>query len=1103
MMVIFTSCSEKKALSAVRRVLDLFAERIGDDTWRTSITAEGLKMVHMLLRRTATKNTAVACHWIRSRSRSELLWVVGKREAFNITGAVPVHITQVNHNHREWENEWILLPFIQTLVATAALFHDWGKASAHFQKKLKQHSLEADPFRHEWVSVKLIEAVVAAYDAWDDDRLWLQPLADGSLDVNKVMEALDKKRTVESCWKCEKLPAAAALLVWLIVSHHRLPVLEKEERKPYKNMSWDRWDKGLEAISARWGYQNASPETGMAEDCFRFPQGILFSDARIWTKRVRKWTGRLLAHLDCMQEKLESPAFRWILQSSRLCLMLGDHYISSLPKQKEEALRFPDRGIWANSDPSQSTFQGRQSLEEHLVRVCDQAAQIAYQLPRFVEETEKVRDVRILKRPSPSPYTWQDKAAEKITRFRKEKQENPAWFIVNMASTGCGKTMANAKLMAAVSEDGCSLRYNLALGLRTLTLQTGDEYRKRIGLDSMDMAVLIGSSAVRELYEKRSGMAEAEDLLLGQTLDYTDTADGSQCRFMDLFFSAKNPEFGKNRAFLNKPVLVSTIDYLMKATETVRGGRYILPFLRLMSSDLVIDEIDDFDKTDLIAIARLVHLAGMMGRNAAISSATIPPDLAEGLYRCYMTGLSCYNGCFPQKKMAAVLLCDEFRATAALVNQVDTSPYRSLHDDFIKKRVQSLKKTPARRKGRIAPFSLQQGEAPEDCLERYFEQIKEEMLQLHQNHHIEDRRTGKRISIGVIRIANIRPCIALCRYLLQCRLPEDVAVRILPYHSRQILLLRNEEEQYLDQVLKRKVPYGISEDIQDPVLRKHIDQAEEKQILFVVVATPVEEVGRDHDFDWAVVEPSSYRSIIQLSGRVLRHRKMEHEIWTNNVTLMEYNILGATGKTPAFCRPGYETGGEYCLSVHSLKELLDESRIADRIDAVPRIYRNKALCPDRNLIDLEHKVMEDFNSSPEEGRKSGPESVDGWIRQFWWMTALPQRFQPFRKQTQREIHLYGCLENGDTVFYEERDGKKRRVNELYNIHQAAPLTPDMERRLWLHRNYDTALRAVSEGREDDEYLLSLSRRFGEIVIPEQSEKQEWYYSEQFGLFQLV
>ena len=77
MMVIFTSRSEKKAIYTVRRILDSFADRIGNDTWKTVITQEGLLTVQALLRRTATKSTAVACHWIRSRSHSELVWIVG------------------------------------------------------------------------------------------------------------------------------------------------------------------------------------------------------------------------------------------------------------------------------------------------------------------------------------------------------------------------------------------------------------------------------------------------------------------------------------------------------------------------------------------------------------------------------------------------------------------------------------------------------------------------------------------------------------------------------------------------------------------------------------------------------------------------------------------------------------------------------------------------------------------------------------------------------------------------------------------------------------------------------------------------------------------
>ena len=93
MMVTFVCECEKKALDRTRRVLDAFANRLGNRTWQTVITEEGLQAVKKLLRKTASKNTAVSCHWLRSRSRSDLLWVVGNQDKFNSQGIVPVNYT--------------------------------------------------------------------------------------------------------------------------------------------------------------------------------------------------------------------------------------------------------------------------------------------------------------------------------------------------------------------------------------------------------------------------------------------------------------------------------------------------------------------------------------------------------------------------------------------------------------------------------------------------------------------------------------------------------------------------------------------------------------------------------------------------------------------------------------------------------------------------------------------------------------------------------------------------------------------------------------------------------------------------------------------------
>ena len=93
MMVTFVSQCEKNALKKTRKVLDAFADRIGDNTWQTAITEDGLNTVKKMLRQTASRSTAVSCHWIRSRSRIQFLWVVGNKDKFDEQGKVPVNYT--------------------------------------------------------------------------------------------------------------------------------------------------------------------------------------------------------------------------------------------------------------------------------------------------------------------------------------------------------------------------------------------------------------------------------------------------------------------------------------------------------------------------------------------------------------------------------------------------------------------------------------------------------------------------------------------------------------------------------------------------------------------------------------------------------------------------------------------------------------------------------------------------------------------------------------------------------------------------------------------------------------------------------------------------
>lgn len=1100
MMVIFTSMSEKKAIPNVRRILDMFADRIGHDTWKTVITQEGLSTVHTLLRHSATKNTAVACHWIRSRSRSDLLWIVGNKKQFNEFGCVPVHRTSKHIAYAESDQQWQFLPQLKAFVALGALFHDLGKATKLFSDKLRgKNAFGKDPYRHEWVSCKIIEAIVEKTESRNDDSLWLQALADGKItdqDIKSTIKTLSRDTF-------GKLPPIAAQLVWVILSHHRLPSLSKEHAKRYYSSDMPSFYSMCSAISAKWGYADESRSDKDAESCFTFPKGLLFDTGKKWNTQVKKWAGRMLE----VKNKEWWP--RLFLQYARLCLMLADHYVSSQPSEGE----WPNQKLWANTD---RTGELKQSLEEHSVRIMKQALTIAHSLPIFQHHMQVSDTVAALdKRSTDKRFSWQDKAVDSILSYKKNIQGEQSYFVINMASTGCGKTFANAKIIRSLGRENRNLRYLLALGLRTLTLQTGDEYRHRIGLHDDDLAVLIGSSVIQELHDKdRNNFLnedtfndretdfipeEAEESLLDNELYFDDTCSKEQQKFLDLFFHHEDSKKGgqgtdgrKNEAFLYKPVLVLTIDYLMKATETVRGSKYMLPFLRLMSSDIVIDEIDDFSKKDLIAIARLVHLAGMMGRNVVLSSATIPADLAAGMYRAYNEGLQCYRNFFSSSRTCSVIFCDEFKTVVSELVSQDSMTYREMFQKFSDRRKCNLMKQPVKRKGYIVPLpGIESAPSFHEKEIQYFEQICQEIETLHHSYHVQDKRTGKNVSFGLIRMANIRQCVALTLYLLRRKEPRNVAIRTMSYHSRQLILLRHVQEQYLDRVLKRKGRMGDAVVFDDAIICRHIDYSEEQNIIFLVISTPVEEVGRDHDFDWAIVEPSSYRSLIQISGRILRHRLVDVSIDRANVAVMQYNLRSLQGMRPAFCHPGYE-GTPYLLESYDMNDLVDVDLLQKRIDSIIRISHCDNLYPTKRLIDLEQQVMKDFNDESQ----VGPASMQGWIQEYWWLTALPQYFNRFREQYMKEIEACYLLDEGEFYFGQYEDGQWMREDDLWNITQYDKITKDMKKRLWITRSYQELLQSYSSYDEED--LRHASSKFGRVMIPLTS--KPLFYSDQLGVF---
>lgn len=1100
MMVTLVSQCEKKALNKTRRVLDAFANRIGDNTWQTVITNDGLNAVKKLLRKTASKNTAVSCHWIRSRSRSELIWVVGNKDKFNAEGIVPVNYTERKILNNPYENNWKYLPLIKALVAVSALFHDWGKSSRLFQEKLgpkSKNKYKGDPIRHEWVTCILLNTLIQNYGTDSDDN-WLIGLTKGEIDEKYITSSALPKVAKP----LDGLPAAAKLILWLIVSHHRLPLAH--DYKEWRGEKAENINILLKRITQKWGYENRIDEEEYQKrlkECFKFPKGLLYESGQ-WMKEVKKWSNKLLNCLPLLHESVENGSFRSVLYYSRLCLMLGDHYHSS----QNADLKWNDvTGLFANTD--RVTKDYKQKLDEHLVGVKRAALNISHLLPSFEKEPPVVNDSKIFKKLSPDVFRWQDKAVEKISIWKKEQnKKSPGFFAVNMASTGCGKTFANAKVMRSLSKNGKSLRYILALGLRTLTLQTGDEYRDRIGLGNSELAVLIGSKAVMDLHNQ----AKADEKEISQ--EESGTESGESLLEQEIDYDCDIPEKGlatvlkeeKDRKFLYAPVLACTIDHIIAATETKRGGRYILPALRLMSSDLVIDEIDDFTGSDLIAIGRLIHLAGVLGRKVMISSATIPPDIAEGYFNTYKNGWQIFSRSRNTvEEMVGCAWIDEFKTEVCSINvknnDKDIKKYHIAHKSFVAKRVIKLKQQLVRRKAEIIECQsiMKDCEVNSDETKQnqYFSCIKQNIMTKHYQFNTIDDQTGKAVSFGVVRVANISPCVALTKYLMQAEFQDGTEVRVMSYHSQQVLLLRHEQERHLDAVLKRKEKIGEQPAaFNNPVIRAHLDNSSSKNFIFILIATPVEEVGRDHDFDWAVIEPSSYRSIIQLAGRVRRHREKEVEAF--NIALMQYNWkafkAGAQKDKKYFNRPGYEE--KINLNTHNLIKLIDTNTLSSRVDATPRIQKPDKLDYRNSLSDLEHFVIQ---SDLTNYGQIGPETMQGFLSETWYLTALPQILTPFRKSEPSTNIFLTFDENKECLYFAEKDDDGYPIDreDILRITQTN-LNPEEYQNLWFIRNYHDLLEQYSKKRDISKYHLSL--QVGELSFI-QRDNNEYEYNDQFGL----
>lgn len=1114
MNILLVSQCNKNALKETRRILDQFAERRGGRTWQTPITWAGLETLRKMLRKSARKNTAVACHWIRGHNHSELLWIVGDASQFNFHGAIPTNTTTNDILRGTDENDWHTLTDIHLLATLAALFHDFGKACKAFQDKLEGKNKERNRYRHEWISLRLLQAFVGD----DDDAGWLRRLQQAeTIDEDSWLKTLQRDGLDKSePLPLSQLPPIAETVGWLIISHHRLPVLPSMKDgeqirigRKSNNYNANSIPALPDGIEPAWNEIDAPDEPAVIKPYWQFLHGLP-SRSHAWCKRAARVARQSLER----QSTLSGVDLHnhYALHIARLCLMLADHYYSSLSEQapNHATIGDPEYPLFANTTRDRYLAQ---RLDDHLLGVTREVGKIAHRLPDTLAALPRIaRHKGFRRRSKQARFRWQDKAFDLSAALRERSQQR-GFFGVNMASTGCGKTLANGRICYALADPEHGTRFTVALGLRTLTLQTGSAYRRDLSLSSDDLAVRVGGQASRLLYEQRESEEESQLESRGKSsaepLFDTDSYvhfDGQIDEHPLLSRVVASPHA---RSLITAPILVCTIDHLMPATESLRGGGQIAPMLRLMGADLILDEPDDFGQHDMPALCRLVYWTGLLGSRVILSSATLPPAMVEGLFRAYRAGRAEYQKNRGEPGQPLNICCAWFDENGCQHHDCDDSAgFRAHHGAFSKRRAAALVKAMPRRRARIAEpqFSLNKRD---ELPPQFAEQLLGHAQQLHAHHNDTDPQTGHRVSFGLIRMANIGPLFDVAQALYALDAPPDVRIHLCVYHAAFPLLLRSAIENRLDAALDRHEPDAVFK-LAD--IRNHLDSATEPNQIFIVLGSPVTEVGRDHDYDWAVVEPSSMRSIIQLAGRVRRHRVAEAE--HDNIILLKKNWRALDNtRGPAFRRPGFE-GGDYELTSHALSDLLteDEYRI---IDARPRLQVRNPLDATRSLVDLEHACMADALIAPEapaesaqptrghRRRRSSSQQKprlaahSAYSRPELWLTGILAQQWPFREQTTPQIDLVLLPDEDETDYQLVRsdpqkygpplempveDRLLRRVeDECLNAERITP---------WANADYMTELANRADARSMD--LAQCARVFGVLQMDQSDDGWRWH-----------
>lgn len=583
-------------------------------------------------------------------------------------------------------------------------------------------------------------------------------------------------------------------------------------------------------------------------------------------------------------DKKEPLFYEGTATISRAMLIMADHVVSTYSKPGKYEL-------YANTLDDSSL---NQDLNYHLQTVGETASFYMFSLfnnlslPPLSPQT-----ITNILTPSFNPkFEWQDVGAKETYKLSDKRGS----LIFNCADTGMGKTKSNLKIAASLSPNP---RVTIVLNLRSLTLQTGTAYKKE--LKPNELSVVQGNKYVETLYNKdlQNKEMDTDGNTFQEEYDIAFEYDTIIPQWMESFCSMKT----ERKKLLSPPVLVSTIDYIINAGNPDKQGNHVASLLRIASSDLILDEVDSYEPNQLTAICHCIELAAMFNRNVICSSATINIKTATMIYIAYNRGKQINSSFYNRTDNVNIAFIDNSQKN--IIGECNNKDaFKNMFNEFVTGKYANYDTTITPRLANIIDSG--------NTIEQLYHNINSQILNFHES--FKCTIYDKTISLGLIRISNITPAIELARFL-STQKNTDICYKICCYHSNHTLIQRHAIEKQLDLILNKN-----TDDWKDHIYQ-HTKDISHTNICFIVIATPVEEIGRDHQFEWGIFEPSSMQSLVQVSGRIQRHTNTHTNI--PNIAILNRNINDINNKNFIFIQPGYQIADQYNQKTHTKTQMLD------------------------------------------------------------------------------------------------------------------------------------------------------------------------------------